>query len=321
MLMVNAALRPSAAAILRHPWLRLRRESVPKAKMLRLLRNIKSNASESNFKRMVMRVIAQQLPAESSEIRIIERAFRFFDRNGDGVLGVPEIVVGVKKLDLLNEKETKEINKALELIDRDGSQTVNLQEFVAGALDSKRCLSSANLWHAFNAFDNDGNGSITIDEVEEIVRKYEAGLLAKDQVDGIVRRVKRELASAVPDGKIDFSQFVYIMSTPPSEPSRSLAVQRDLYSFAYACLGIDCYNVRKIEPKKWNWQQAARSPHSVYKRASLVVAGRKQSKGDPPLPSPVSGRGSQGESDGGSRSGRGSKEQPRRSSKASRESR
>merc|ERR1719191_2108845 len=36
MLMVNAGLRPSAQTMLRHPWLRLHRESVPKARMLRL---------------------------------------------------------------------------------------------------------------------------------------------------------------------------------------------------------------------------------------------------------------------------------------------
>lgn len=296
MLMVNAGLRPSAASMLRHPWLRLRRESVSKARMLRLLRNIKVNTGESCFKRMVMRVIAQQLPVESREIRTIERAFRFFDRNGDGVLGLPEIVVGIKKLDLLSDKEMKELTQQLELLDRDGSQTVNLQEFVAGSLDANRVLSSANLWHAFNAFDIDRNGSVSATEVEEIVRKYEAGLLATDQVDGLVRRVRRELDKTVPEGTLDFSQFVYMMS---GEPCRTLAIKRDVFSAAYACLGVDCYKVRKIEPKRWNWQQASRSPPSVYRRASLVVPGRKHSIGSkelplaspssqPPLPSPTS---------------------------------
>eukprot|EP00427_Karlodinium_veneficum_P054161 CAMPEP_0169415914 /NCGR_PEP_ID=MMETSP1017-20121227/62832_1 /TAXON_ID=342587 /ORGANISM="Karlodinium micrum, Strain CCMP2283" /LENGTH=613 /DNA_ID=CAMNT_0009523805 /DNA_START=1 /DNA_END=1843 /DNA_ORIENTATION=- len=280
MLMVNAGLRPSAAAMLRHPWLRLRRESVSKARILRLLGNIRINASEGHFKRMVMRVVAQQLPAESREITSIERAFRYFDRNGDGVLGVDEIIAGIKKLDILDEKETEDFKDQLALLDRDGSQTVNLQEFVAGSLNAKRALSNTNLWHAFNAFDRDRNGNVSINEVEEIVRKVEAGLLAKDQVDGIVRRTRRELESSLNSNEMDFSQFVYIMSTPSGKPDASLAMQRDVYSVAHACLGFDCYKVRKVEPKRWNWQQASRSPNSAYRRASLVVPGRKYSKGN-----------------------------------------
>jgi calcium-dependent protein kinase len=329
MLMVNASLRPSAAAMLRHPWLRLNRESVPKGRMLRLLSNIRENASESHFKRMVMRVIAQQLPHESREIRTIEKAFRFFDRNGDGVLGVPEICLGVKKLEILNEKEMKELTRQLELLDRDGSQTVNLQEFVAGSLDAKRVLTSANLWHAFNAFDIDSNGSVSVSEIEEIVRKYEAGLLATDQVEGICRRLRREMEKAVPDGKLDFNQFVYIMSTPSNSPDRTLAIKRDVFSFAQKCLGVDCYKVQRIEPKRWNWQQASRSPHSVYRRAGLVAPGRKYSKnecgmqggpttqGEPPKTSPSPSSRSSQQSDRPSQSGK-SPSQSRKSSKGSR---
>jgi len=280
MLMVNHGLRPNAAAMLRHPWLRLRRESVPKARMMRLLRNLRSNVQEGHFKQLVMRVVAQQLPPECREIRMIERAFRYFDRNGDGILAVSEICAGVKKLDILTAKEMNEFTDKVQCLDRDGSQTVNLQEFVAGALDSKYALSSANLWHAFNAFDVDGNGCVSTNEVEEIVRKYEGGLLAKDQVDGMVRRVRRELDRSIPAGQLDFSGFVYIMSSPSDNPSGALALKRDVYAMAYAFLGVDCYKVRKIQPKRWNWQQASRSPHSVYRRASLVVPGRKYSKGE-----------------------------------------
>lgn len=310
MLMVNAGLRPSATAMLRHPWLRLRRESVPKARMERLLRNMRQNVGEGHFKRMVMRVIAQQLPADCREIRSIERAFRFFDRNGDGVLGVHEICAGVKKLEVFSSKEMNDLSQQLELLDRDGSQTVNLQEFVAGCLDTNRVVNSENLWHAFNAFDGDSNGTVTLDEIEEIVRKVEAGLLAKDQVDGLVRRVRREFEQAVPAGKLDFTQFVYIMSTASGTADRSLAMRRDVFSIAYGLFGMDCYSVRKIEPKKWNWQQVSRSPGSAYKRASLVVPGRKYSKGEAPLASPSTASDAPGS---GTRSS--GRNQPRQSSK------
>merc|ERR1711879_936541 len=106
---------------------------------------------------MVMRVIAQQLPAESMELFNIERAFRFFDRNGDGVLGVDEICAGVRKTGLIGEAELEDLDSIVALLDRDGSNTVNLQEFVAGALKPERAANVTLLWTAFNAFDRDGN--------------------------------------------------------------------------------------------------------------------------------------------------------------------
>lgn len=279
MLMVNSGLRPSAATLLRHPWLRLRRESVPKKRMMRLMRNIRQNVHEGHFKRMVMRIITQQLPAESREIANIERAYRFFDRNGDGVLGVDEISAGIRKMEIFSEEELADIDKELTQLDRDGSNSVNLQEFVAGCMDAKRAFSAENLWHAFNAFDVDSNGQVSVDEVEEIVRKVEAGLLGTEQVDGLVRRVRRELEAVTKGGDIDFDQFVYIASAPTGSPDRNLALQRDVYKVANTCLGIDCYKVRRLEPKPWNWQQASRSSGSAYRRASLIVPGRRAQAG------------------------------------------
>lgn len=280
MLKVNGGLRPTARALLKHPWLKMQRERLPKGRMIKLLRNVTANACEGHFKRMVVRVVAQQLSQDSRERRFIEQAFRFFDRNDDGVLGIDEIASGVRKLDLLSDEEFTEFEQKLALLDRDGSQTLNLQEFVAGALDAKRALSPQNLWHAFNAFDRDGNGHVSIDEIEAIVRQVEAGLLGTEQVDGLVRRVRREIEGVVKDRSddIDFDQFVYIVSAPTGEPDRSMAFRRDVYKTAYRLLGVDCYNVRKYEPKEWNWQQTSRASSSAYRRASLVVPGRRYSK-------------------------------------------
>merc|ERR1719424_2187552 len=97
MLKMNASLRPSASAMLRHPWVRLEREKIAKGRMMRLINNLRDNTGEGQFKRMVMRVIAQQLSRQSAEVEIIERAFRSLDKNGDGVLEVKEICDGIRK--------------------------------------------------------------------------------------------------------------------------------------------------------------------------------------------------------------------------------
>merc|ERR1712050_157470 len=258
-------------------------------RLLRLIRNIRDNCSEGHFKRMVMRVIAQQLPADSLEVLNIERAFRFFDRNGDGVLNVHEICQGVRKLGNVSAAEIEDLDSVIALLDRDGSNTVNLQEFVAGALKPERAASHDHLWFAFSAFDRDQNGAVSVDEIEEIVRQVEAGLLAKDQVDNLVKSIRDELRVITYKDTIDFDQFVYIMSTPTGKPNRSLALRRDTFRMAYNVLNMDCYTVRKVKTKDWNWEKMSQSPASAYRRINLV-ASRKGS-GDARDHSPTSGHG------------------------------
>lgn len=282
LLMVNAGLRPTAGAVLRHPWVRLRRERLSKVQMQRLLVTIRENVSEGHFKRMVMRIISQQLPMGTREVRNIERAYRFFDKNGDGVLGVPEIVSGARKLALLSDADLVELERALELLDRDGSRTVSLQEFIAGALDVRRALSYENLWHAFNAFDRDGSGGVNVDEIESIIRQVDAGLLGQEQVDGLVQCIRSEIKGVTYKEDIDFDQFVYIMSTPTGTPDRQLALRRDFSRWAHTCCRIDTYSTRRVKPKEWVW--AARGSASVYRRASLVSGCRRGSLLDIDVP-------------------------------------
>lgn len=275
MLKVNTGLRLNCSALLRHPWLRMPRARLPKARLLRLLRNIRENASQGHFKRMVMRVIAQQLPVESREVGYIEQAFRFFDRNGDGVLGVPEICNFIRRLDVGEDSKIKDLEETIALLDRDGSNTVNLQEFVAGALHPRHAESLQTLWYAFNAFDRDGNGSVSIDEIEAIVRVVEAGLLGQEQVHGLVSEIRAEL-NQVTSEEVDFHQFLHIMTSPAlGLPPKGSPFKRDVNRLAFAWFNVDCYEIRKIKPPSWNWQQMSQSPSSAYRRQNLVFVRRQ----------------------------------------------
>lgn len=284
-LKVNAGFRPNAGQLLRHGWLRLQRERIAKGRMLRIINNIKENAREGQFKRMVMRVVASQLPKDMSDLVHIERAYRVFDKNGDGILGVQEICTALETMKILSDKELKAFEVTLEQLDRDGSKTVNLQEFIAGALNSKRTLSYANLWGAFRAFDKDGSGGVSVDEIEQIIRQVEAGLLAKEQVDGLVQCVRSEIRIATYKEHIDFEQFVYIMSTATGKPNRGLAMRRDTYRGCHSLCGVDCYHVRHVKPKEFLWVYDPRSPSSVYRRAG-IVAGRRHRGNAPETPAP-----------------------------------
>eukprot|EP00913_Durusdinium_trenchii_P022979 g21576.t1 len=111
MLRVNPAIRISASNLLKHPWIKVARTTFPRRRMVVMLNNLRLNVQESEFKRFVLRVIAEQLPRDSKTEQAVEKAFRCLDRNGDGVLTVEEVVKGLKKhLEVKDEKDTDDIH-------------------------------------------------------------------------------------------------------------------------------------------------------------------------------------------------------------------
>lgn len=317
MLKMNASLRPSASAMLRHPWVRLDRERIAKGRMLRLLTNLRENTAEGQFKRMVMRVVAQQLPHSLPDVGLVERAFRSLDKNGDGCLDVKEICAGIRKYQDCQNMDS-ELEDLFALLDRDGSGTVNAQEFMSGGLKQSRVLTNYNLWNAFNAFDKDRNGSVDIDEIERIVRHIEAGLLGKEQVDELVKAIREELKDVTSGSTIDFDQFLYLMRVKKGARIGQ-AVQRDIYRIMHKCFGVDCYDVRRLKPKEWGWEASPRSPLSVYRRVGIGAErqARRRSSTGMGMPSP---RGSTANQKDGSKSPRGPQEKreaQRRSSQSS----
>merc|ERR1740121_1771784 len=211
------------------------------------------------------------------ELNRIEQCFRFFDRNGDGVLSVPEICKVVRRLDLGSlGADIEDLEEVVALLDRDGSSTVNLQEFVAGALNPRLALNTEKLWYAFNAFDRDSSGAVSVDEIVAIVRQVEAGLLGKEQVDGLVEGIRQEIKEVIDKQDIDFDQFVFIMTTPTgANGGMRKAARRDIYRAAFTWCNVDCHDIRKEKPPAWNWQQMSHTAPSVYRRKNLAAVRRK----------------------------------------------
>jgi len=298
MLKVNAGLRPSASVLLRHPWLRMPRPRLPKKRLLRYLNNVRDYAYDSSFKRMVRRVIAQQLPQDSRTLANAEEAFRFFDRNGDGVLAVQEICRGISKIGV--ESEIEDLEEIIGVLDRDNSGTVNIQEFLAGSLNPGVVSSIPFLWNAFNAFDRDRDGYSTVDEIESITRNIEAGLLAQEQVDDLVIEIRQELEK-VTSSTMDFDQFVYII-TSPSHRGLGTTLQYTFYRGMWSACSMDCHNVRHHTTQDWNVQQMSHTPASAYRRMNLIQARRStpvadeggQSSGRKHAETPTGGENSRG---------------------------
>lgn len=260
MLRVNPGVRVSAQGLLRHPWIKVARTKFPKRRMVQLLSNLRTNVEECEFKRFVLRVIAEQLPKDSKTEQVVEQAFRCLDKNGDGVLTVGEVIAGLKKHLVLAEKN-KELEWLFAQIDRDGSGTINVQEFLSASMDQKRSTSLPVLWDVFSAFDKDRSGHITFDEIGRIVKEVEGQLVSLEQADCISNKIVQELEHSGSGGGIDFDQFVYLMMN--AEHAGNPSLSRGCWNV----LGVDCYKVRHVEPTVWDiGSQKQRANRSVYRR-------------------------------------------------------
>merc|ERR1712187_489878 len=83
----------------------------------------------SNFEKFITRLVATQLDAGQQQR--VNEAFKAFDRDGDGMLSVAELVKG---LELLGAKPEKARQVAKEL-DAGHTGRISYTEFLAGIMD------------------------------------------------------------------------------------------------------------------------------------------------------------------------------------------
>lgn len=98
----------------------------------------------------------------------------------------------------------EEVIKILERVDADGSGEIDYSEWIVATIDKKKYLSDEKLKIAFQIFDKDGGGSISADEIRE--------LLCKDQNidDAVWMQVINEVDKDG-NGEIEFEEFSAMM--------------------------------------------------------------------------------------------------------------
>ena len=65
---------------------------------------------------------------------------------------------------------TKEVEKIMNTVDLDGNGTIDYNEFVLATINKKKLLDKEKLEQTFKMFDKDGNGFISKEEIEEVLR-------------------------------------------------------------------------------------------------------------------------------------------------------
>ena len=118
--------------------------------------------------------------------------------NLDGKLSKEELKYAFKEAGV--EMESEQLNKVIQSIDFDGNGFIEYEEFIRVALPKERLFTEKNLKIAFDMFDLDKNGTISLNEFKEILGIKKV----KD------KNVNKELLKEIPikgNEEMTFEQF------------------------------------------------------------------------------------------------------------------
>ena len=124
------------------------------------------------------------------------------DENKDGKLSIEEVQNGYGKVfgQTVTEDEVAEIFRKA---DTDNSGFIDYDEFVTATMSKNRLFSVENLRAAFKLFDKDNSGTITADEIKEVIGSQ----LAEENVWADLLRQ----ADSDGNGEIDIEEFINLM--------------------------------------------------------------------------------------------------------------
>ena len=206
LLEVNVKKRLSSSEALKHPWFKKFNgkslySNIDKETVMIYLNRLRKFEINSKFQQMVLAFIVHNIP-NNNESKDILKIFRMFNTNDDGKLTKKELLDGLIKY--FNEKEIKkEIDDIFLLLDGANRGFIEYEEFLRATLEQKTLLSNENLTYAFNFFDGDGCGKITVEKIKKF--------FVNDKVsEDVFRNIFNEIDSNG-DGEIDYDEFKDMM--------------------------------------------------------------------------------------------------------------
>ncbi|KAI9114725.1 hypothetical protein K1719_014423 [Acacia pycnantha] len=200
MLNTDPKQRLTAYQVLNHPWIKEDGEAPDTPLDNAVLNRLKQFRAMNQFKKVALKVIAGCLSEE--EIIGLKEMFKGMDTDNSGTITIEELKQGLAKQGIkLSEQEVKQL---LDAADADGNGTIDYDEFITATLHLNRINKEEHLYTAFQYFDKDNSGFITMEELEQALREY-------NMHDG---RDINEILSEVDsdnDGRINYEEFSAMM--------------------------------------------------------------------------------------------------------------
>ncbi|KAG8069178.1 hypothetical protein GUJ93_ZPchr0005g15653 [Zizania palustris] len=163
--------RLTAAEILNHPWIREDGEAPDKPLDITVISRMKQFRAMNKLKKVALKVVAENLSEE--EIVGLREMFKSLDTDNSGTITLEELRAGLPKLG--TKISESEIRQLMEAADVDGDGTIDYVEFISATMHVNRLEKEDHIYKAFEYFDKDHSGFITVDELEEALKKYDMG--------------------------------------------------------------------------------------------------------------------------------------------------
>jgi calcium-dependent protein kinase len=125
-----------------------------------------------------------------------------FNTNDDCKLSQKELEEGLLRYFRKQEVEEK-INDIFLLLDGANHGYIEFEEFLRACLDKKKVLCNENLVYAFNFFDKDNSGKITVEKVKVA---FSESNVSEEVFQNIFREVCLN-----EEGELDFQEFKDMM--------------------------------------------------------------------------------------------------------------
>jgi len=207
LLVVNEKERLTAEQALAEPWIVKHQESAGgKSEGIdtTTVEALCSFAQASQFKRACMSVMAWSL---TNEERILVRdAFLEMDKDNTGVLTVDEFKDVLTRKFQINNEEAKKIFDA---VDTAKNEEIHYTEFLAAMVSTRISVHDEMLSKAFKRFDVDGNGLISMENLQSVLGESFSG--------AEVEKLMQE-ADTSKDGQISYPEFIaYLKADANSE--------------------------------------------------------------------------------------------------------
>jgi calcium-dependent protein kinase len=130
-------------------------------------RNILLYNPEQKFQQAALAYMVHHL-TDNTELKDIRNIFLSFNTNNDGLLTFTEMIKGFSNIFSISDQE-RDFLKIMKKIDQDRSGYIEYEEFIRAVINKTNLLKEEKLDITFRLFDKDGSGSITPEELKDIL--------------------------------------------------------------------------------------------------------------------------------------------------------
>lgn len=202
----NPNQRLSALEALHHDWFSVKDSyllfsNIPEESIQEFIHNLLNYSIKSKFQEMVLAYIIHNMP-RPQEAKDIIKLFQWFNVSGDGKLIKEELRSSLENF--LDDSYLKNLDDIFIMLDGGNNGYISYEEFMRGCIDKKKLLTDETLAYAFNFFDNDNKGTISVDKIKPYF------VDSQNVSEEVFKNIFSEIDENK-DGFIDFSEFKEMM--------------------------------------------------------------------------------------------------------------